>query len=179
MTIKAALRASGVFAAAVLVLVAAEIHTPSRIEHRKIDYAKHSMPDLHAAVGLYKVEKGKLPLSLREVLDSGYLVGGFPVDPWGSAYIYRLDSSAQGFALYSAGADRIDQGGEGDDVIRGEKEYSCDVYRVNCPVPTNTLVKVGALVVGLLSFLAMLGALLNAAARWAQIRRKRAAHAPK
>lgn len=51
------------------------------------------------------------------------------IDHWGRPYIYKvLDLKAQKFVIYSAGPDGIDNGGGGDDVIGGEKQYKCELY---------------------------------------------------
>lgn len=66
-----------------------------------------------------KTANGSAPSYLKEV----------PMDSWGHPLIYKLlDARTQKFMIYSAGPDGIDNGGAGDDVIAGMKNYQCGLY---------------------------------------------------
>lgn len=53
----------------------------------------------------------------------------FPLDHWSHPYVYKvLNANAHQFVVYSAGPDGIDNGGEGDDVVGGSKNYKCELY---------------------------------------------------
>lgn len=52
-----------------------------------------------------------------------------PKDFWGHPLIYKvLDAKTLKFTIYSSGPDGIDNGGAGDDVIAGKKNYQCELY---------------------------------------------------
>lgn len=79
---------------------------------------------LQAGVVTYQIEQGRLPATLDELTaatetySNGFLPNparGLVPDPWGNPFVYRVDG--EDFALYSAGPDGIDNGGEGDDVV--------------------------------------------------------------
>ena len=129
-----------VFATAIALLVAAEIHSPSRIVCLKLDEVKTDLATLRQAVNLYRADNGVLPTDLAELVRARFFER-LPSDPWRNPYIYRRDASTPGYALYSTGADRMDQSGAGDDIILGDKTYSCEVYGVNCAVPVAERVK--------------------------------------
>jgi len=60
--------------------------------------------------------------------DRPYLLA-IPTDFWGHPLIYKvLDTKLQEFMIYSAGPDGVDNGGAGDDVIAGKKNYKCELY---------------------------------------------------
>lgn len=51
------------------------------------------------------------------------------LDPWRHPYVYKiLNANELGFVVYSAGPDGIDNGGDGDDVVAGAKNYKCELY---------------------------------------------------
>jgi hypothetical protein len=61
------------------------------------------------AVFLYKAQEGRLPESLKQVVDAG-LLKSVPMDPYsGAPLIYRVTND--GFTLYSVGEDFVDNGG--------------------------------------------------------------------
>jgi hypothetical protein len=66
------------------------------------------------AVSFYRLENGRLPASLRDVVDAG-LMGELPEDPWGGAYRLRSVGD-RAFVVESAGPDRAFD--TADDVVR-------------------------------------------------------------
>lgn len=58
---------------------------------------------------LYKAREGRLPESLKQLVDAG-LLSRFPMDPYSeSTLVYRV--TTDGFTLYSLGEDFVDDGG--------------------------------------------------------------------
>ena len=157
-----------VFATAIASLVAAEIYSPSRIVCLNLDVAKMDLANMRLAIDLYMTDNGVLPADLAELVRARFF-DRLPSDPWRSPYIYRRDASTPGYALYSAGADRMDQNGAGDDIIVGEKTYSCEVYGVNCAVPVAEWVKCVSLSAAAASLLGLI--VLTSVAVWRRYRR--------
>lgn len=94
--------------------------------------AKAMLVELGQAVDTFKLNHGKLPSSLQDLVTapgwvrSGYPTGGYlktktvPPDPWGGAYAYSVESNGE-YRLLSFGQDG-QPGGEGDnaDIVLGE-----------------------------------------------------------
>jgi general secretion pathway protein G len=51
-----------------------------------------------------------------------------PRDYWGNNYVYSILEEGKKFKIYSTGPDAVDNEGMGDDVVIGDKHYSCEVY---------------------------------------------------
>ncbi|MEW8525729.1 MAG: type II secretion system protein GspG [Candidatus Thiodiazotropha endolucinida] len=49
-------------------------------------------------------------------------------DYWGNNYLYNIIEDGKKFEIYSAGPDAVDNEGMGDDVVIGDKQYSCELY---------------------------------------------------
>lgn len=77
-----------------------------------LELAKIQAEMLVEAVEFFRVEKGRLPGSLDDLVKDG-LMGSVPEDPWGGSY--RLRGDAAGYAVESAGPDR--KYGTPDDVL--------------------------------------------------------------
>lgn len=69
---------------------------------------------LGTAIGMYEIDNGKSPASLKEV--DGKVSGMRTSDPWGNTYVYKSPGvkNAAGYDLYSLGPDGQD--GTTDDV---------------------------------------------------------------
>ena len=63
---------------------------------------------------MYCVNKGMRPLSLKEVVDAGYLPGGMERDPFGQ--LYELNYENDRAKITSAGSDRVR--GTPDDILQ-------------------------------------------------------------
>ena len=98
-----------------------------QISRSEATTARAQIDAFDKALQAYRIDMGRFPLdgeglaSLVTVPGNEarwrgpYLKSGVPVDPWGSAYVYRSRSTrGKDFDLYSLGADRA-QGGTGDD----------------------------------------------------------------
>ena len=85
-----------------------------------------------SALGLYEVDNGAFPKSLRELIQQpsnarnwrGPYLGKLPVDPWGNAYIYSYPGkhNQNFFDLLSFGPDNKE--GTDDDIVNWEKNQS-------------------------------------------------------
>jgi len=152
------MRAIPIMLGALLISTAAifalEILEPSMLVHLKITEAQVQVRLLREAVLHYRSSFGALPPTLDQLAISGFMVR-LPNDRWGNHYIYRQTESQDGFVVYSPGIDAIDQNGEGDDVINGEKKYDCDVYGVNCPLSPIEWAKLLSILLFVLSFAAL------------------------
>ena len=81
--------------------------------------------DLHAAIRIYKEERGQLPSSLDQLHETGYLVSS-PPDAWGRPYIYHLTENSSGYSLHSQGKNGRDEQGGGDDTSYVENRNTCN-----------------------------------------------------
>jgi hypothetical protein len=108
----------------------------------------------------YRKEHGSYPDRLEQLpLDH------LPVDPWGKAYIYERPGLNQ-YVLRSAGANTIDEHGEGDDITTWPKHYDCATYGVNCSPDLVDIARLVPLVTALASSTALAGLGVMAARRW-------------
>ena len=98
----------------------------SYLSSAKSDTARVQIEQLAAGVDLFVLDVGRYPGDDEGL---GALVeapGGVdrwngpyltkkevPLDPWGNAYVYRLDDGGRGFEIYSLGADNA-EGGDGE-----------------------------------------------------------------
>ena len=90
------------------------------------------MGGIPSALGLYEVDNGVFPKSLRDLIQQpagaknwrGPYLGKLPVDPWGNAYIYCYPGkhNLKFFDLQSAGPDGKE--GTDDDIVNWEKNQS-------------------------------------------------------
>jgi hypothetical protein len=128
--------AVGTLAASFAAVVAFEVVSPSVIYEgdHKLRGAQTALRILSEAVRSYRAEHSSLPGSLDQLTGSGAFEK-IPTDPWGGTYIYRHGEDGEDFEVYSSGIDAIDQGGLGDDVVTGDKEYQCKPYGASCPLP--------------------------------------------
>jgi general secretion pathway protein G len=98
-----------------------------QVSKSEVTAARAQLDALDKAVQAYRLDTGKFPSAsqgLRALVTAPsdeprwrgpYLQGDVPLDPWGSAYQYRLPgSNGRDFDLYSLGRDRA-LGGTGDD----------------------------------------------------------------
>jgi len=104
-------------------LVAPEMF--SKVSSTKIKTAKAQMQMFQTALDTYRLDVGKYPSQLNELVqstargwDGPYLPKSVPQDPWGFAYDYKLSQNGLGFDIKSFGADGQPGGdGENSDVI--------------------------------------------------------------
>ena len=99
-----------------------------RSEQAKIAIARTDVAsNIPLALDLYELDNGKYPGTLQALLDNpdvlknwnGPYVKKAPVDPWGTAYLYRHPSShGKDYDLYSLGPDGV----EGNDDITSWEE---------------------------------------------------------
>lgn len=98
-----------------------------QISRSEATTARAQIDAFDKALQAYRIDMGRFPsdgegLAALVTLPSNeprwrgpYLKSGVPVDPWGTAYVYRARSTrGKDFDLYSLGAERA-QGGVGDD----------------------------------------------------------------
>lgn len=83
---------------------------------------EETLAQVQVAITLYQVDHdGRAPETLAALSQaapdrpSGYLTDGVPEDGWGRALVYEVDGTS--FSLRSKGADGVDDGGEGDDLV--------------------------------------------------------------
>ena len=102
------------------------------IQRTEVTAAKAQIDALDKALHAYRIDVGRFPSDaegLRALVSAPagadgrwrgpYLKGDVPVDPWGSAYVYRAASSrGRDFDLFSLGRDRA-PGGQGGDADIG------------------------------------------------------------
>jgi len=121
---------------------------PLRIVSLRVDRVRAGdLPFLSDAIEAFRRDYGRVP-SQQEGLDAllhppdqyhgPYMRRLVPNDPWGSNYIYRPSPGGDTFTLYSSGRNRVDEHGDGDDVISGPKKYTCEEYGVGCFRPCET-----------------------------------------
>ena len=84
-------------------------------------------------------------------------------DRWDSPYIYNTISKNE-FSIHSAGPNRVDEKGKGDDVIEGEKEYRCEDFDACNSLPDYVFMV--SLPLALLSFLGFVGLSVRGIWRW-------------
>jgi len=135
---------------------------PWRIVSRKIDDVRlGDLPAITYALDDYRMSHGNYPATLEQLaLDHA------PMDPWGTAYIYER-SDFNRYVLRSAGANAIDERGEGDDITTWPKRYECASYRVNCLPDLAEIARATPLVTALASVAGQLGlGALAARQRW-------------
>ncbi|MEK8035019.1 type II secretion system protein GspG [Ideonella sp. DXS29W] len=162
---------SGSLALSFAAVVAFELISPSFIYEgdHKLRSAQTDLRILSGTVLSYRSKHGSLPDSLDQLATAG-MVEKVPPDPWGGRYIYRRVDGGQGFQMYSAGIDTIDQRGQGDDIVTGEKEYKCDTYGSNCPLSPFEAARDALQLLFLISAITVVGVLVGILLRWALVR---------
>lgn len=94
-----------------------------KVDSAKVRTAETQVKMLKMAIQTYRLDVGTYPSSLGDLhsapndvknyWDGPYLDETLPLDPWNKNYEYRVDSkAAQGFYLYSLGADGVEGGEE-------------------------------------------------------------------
>jgi len=84
--------------------------------------ALSDMAEIKAAITIYRISEGEMPTSLDQLTQpmtdfpEGALGKELPVDPWGNAYRFAVDGRKS--RVWSAGPDGVDEGGEGDDIVK-------------------------------------------------------------
>lgn len=94
----------------------------SKVDSSKIKTAETQLKLLETALDTYRLDVGKHPASLDELIkstaknwDGPYLPKEVPLDPWGNPYVYAAPGpDGKAFDLRSYGKDGK-SGGEGDD----------------------------------------------------------------
>lgn len=102
-----------------------------QIVRSEVTTAQAQIDAFDKALQAYRIDMGRYPSDaegLRGLVEAPsnqprwrgpYLKGGIPLDPWGSAYVYRARSNrGKDFDLFSLGQDRA-AGGTGDDADIG------------------------------------------------------------
>lgn len=99
-----------------LVATVAVINVMDRLERGKVDFAKGQIDTLKQAVNLFKMDHGKYPDSLQDLVtapgwikkpfpEGGYLQqSSVPLDPWGNPFSYVQDSASR-FTITCYGRD--------------------------------------------------------------------------
>jgi hypothetical protein len=103
-----------------------ELNTIGYSEESGLDDTTAELSRLQSTILVYQLETESLPMSLQDLekpadgWPEGFLTDGLGVqpDPWGNAFIYKLDGE-NGFNLYSCGPNGQDDGGAGDDISIG------------------------------------------------------------
>lgn len=92
----------------------------SKVESSKRGTAMAQMQMISTALSAYRLDVGRYPQQLSELIrsdargwDGPYLPNNVPLDPWGNSYVYRFPGQENAFDLLSLGADGRD-GGEGE-----------------------------------------------------------------
>lgn len=101
--------------------------------------SKSEIRVIETALDLFRLDNGRYPTEAEgiQILVSEASVNlpkwkqymkEIPMDTWDESYVYELNSDSTNFVLYSKGPNKIASSGNGDDVIGGEKEYSCEIF---------------------------------------------------
>ncbi len=145
-----------------------ELICPGEIVHYPSDRVRYGhIPALVNAVNRFQVDAHRYPgtdeglavlVAKPDNAPAGWrpYLRRLPKDAWGNAYLYRLEAhQGEAFMLYSKGADGRDDRGLHDDIVNWDKDYPCGLIR---PCPTACeMVKLPAIVLGLLAWLALIG----------------------
>ena len=88
------------------------------------DLVQRHLGEISAGMTVFKISEGRYPDSIDDLVKplADYPEGCLgkaqaPMDPWGNPYRFRLNARGKPF-LWSAGPDGVDQGGEGDDIVK-------------------------------------------------------------
>jgi type II secretion system protein G len=126
---------------------------------------QQDMKSIRAAIDMFELDRHAIPTQ-----DDGLRILAAPNDSsenrgrrylrdlandrWDSPYIYSVISKSE-FSIHSAGPNRVDEKGKGDDVIEGEKEYRCEDFDACKSLPDYVFML--SLPLALLSFLGLVG----------------------
>jgi general secretion pathway protein G len=95
------------------------------VDEDPYEVVRRHLGELGAGMTVFKLSEGRYPDSIDDLVrpTASYPDGCLgkseaPVDPWGHAYNFRLNERGKPF-LWSSGPDGVDQGGEGDDIVKG------------------------------------------------------------
>lgn len=105
-----------------LLIVAGTKVGPAILRQGKVTAAKADIGNLSGFVLSWQnTHSGRLPNSLRQLMDKGLITEAMMKDPWGNDYMYAVPNkrSKEKFDLYSIGDDGAD--GTGDDVGNWEE----------------------------------------------------------
>jgi|JI7StandDraft_1071085.scaffolds.fasta_scaffold325101_1 general secretion pathway protein G len=91
----------------------------SKVESSKRNTATAQMEMLATSLDAFRLDVGKYPDNLNELLNSDkkgwdgpYLPKDVPMDPWGNPYVYRFPGQTHAYDMLSLGADGVDGGEE-------------------------------------------------------------------
>lgn len=121
--------------------------------HLRVHQVPFDIGSYDQGINLFKLEQGRYPDSLENLVPN--YIKRNASDPWSFEYAYRL--SASGYEIYSVGKNGIDELQQGDDVIAGDKEYSCDIYGTNCPLRFIDIAKYASAFLLVISLLVSIG----------------------
>jgi general secretion pathway protein G len=80
----------------------------------KMDIARSQMANLEKTVDIFRLQKGRLPDTLDELVSAG-LMESVPTDPWGGNYQYSRTDKKR-YELTCLGADGVEGGTEEEDM---------------------------------------------------------------
>ncbi len=120
-----------------LISLAGSIFTAAPIDSHgywSLTHTSWEIKSISRSIASYAKENRRIPSKLelqtmltKERCDDHFVY--FPLDHWRRPYVYKvLDANRLRFVVYSAGPDGTDNGGDGDDVIEGAKNYTCELY---------------------------------------------------
>ena len=126
---------------------------------------QQDMKSIRAAIDMFELDHQAIPTNeegLRVLIPSDASIEegstrylrDLPNDRWDSPYIYNTISKNE-FSIHSAGPNRVDKKGKGDDVIEGKKEYRCEDFDACKSLPDYVFMV--SLPLALLSFLGIVG----------------------
>jgi len=84
------------------------------LEDAKVDIARTQMVNLEKTVDIFRLQKGRLPDTLDELVTAG-LMESVPTDPWGGNYQYSRTDKKR-YELTCLGADGVEGGTEEEDM---------------------------------------------------------------
>lgn len=100
---------------AVIACVAAILYFKGlRTKDTNSEWALQEIRNLKTGVLLFKEKEGKYPEKLADLIGKQIENGNALLDPWGEKFIYSLKNNQP--EIYSAGPNRLDEGGHGDDI---------------------------------------------------------------
>lgn len=77
-------------------------------------WALHEILNMNRAVLIFKEKEGKYPEKLADLIGKQIEDKNALIDPWGTKFIYSIKNNQP--EIYSAGPNRLDEGGRGDDI---------------------------------------------------------------
>ena len=96
-----------------------------KVDSSKIKTAQAQMQMLGTSIDTFRLDVGKYPDTLAELLESSvngwdgpYFPKAIPADPWGNGYVYQVSDNKKGFRLLSKGPNgTLDEQENGDDIV--------------------------------------------------------------